>query len=119
MLRLMLAATANLVAFGLIGCSGVRTAPEMVEVTGQVKLNGRPVEKMIMNLTPLTPGQGREDDTVVEHGTYRVKLIAAQYKVAFTAIPGGPGVPVKYQTADKSNLVLDGTKPDTINFDLN
>ena len=103
---------------GLIGCSGTRTTAEMNEVRGQVTLKGQPVEKMIMNLSPVVPGQGREDECVVQRGEYRVKVIAARYRVSFTQCPGGPPVPAPYRVPAESQLVLDGTKPETANFEL-
>ncbi|QJW95509.1 hypothetical protein [Frigoriglobus tundricola] len=103
---------------GLIGCSGTRPTAEMNEVTGQVTLNGQPVAKMIMNLSPVVPGAGREDECVVERGEYRMKVIAARYRVSFTQCPGGPPVPAQYRTPAASQLVLDGTRPETANFEL-
>jgi hypothetical protein len=108
-----------LIALGVPACSNARPTAEMTEVSGRVSLNGRPVEKMIMNLTPLTPGKGREDDCVVVRGEFRVKLIAARYRVSFTQCDGGPVVPVRYRTADSSQLLLDGTRSEPVNFDLN
>lgn len=107
-------------AVGLLGCSDTRPAVEMYEVSGRVTVNGRPAEKLIMNLTPLTPGEGREDDCVVQHGEYRVKLIAGRYKVAFTPTAGGPAVPTRYRSVGTSGLTLDGTKAESepVNFDL-
>jgi hypothetical protein len=116
--RRILRAIALLVVFGLLGCSGSRPVAEMTELTGQVTLNGRLVEKMIMNLSPLVPGEGREDECVVQGGAYRIKLIAGRYRVSFTQAPGGPVVPTKYRTADASQLVLDGTKSEPVNFEL-
>jgi hypothetical protein len=115
----ILLATGLLTAVGVPGCSNARPAPEMTEVSGRVTINGRPAERVIMNLTPVTPGQGREDECVVDHGEYRVKLIAARYKVSFTAVTGGPEVPARYRAPDTSQLVLDGTKSEPVNFDLN
>ncbi len=103
---------------GLMGCSGPRPTAEMNEVTGRVTLNGRPVEKMIMNLSPVVPGAGREDECVVQGGEYRVKVIAARYRVAFTQCPGGPPVPAPYRSPVASQLVLDGTRAETANFEL-
>jgi hypothetical protein len=108
-----------LIAVGVLGCSNVRPAPAMTEVTGRVTINGRPAERVIMNLTPMTPGAGREDECVVERGEFRVKVIAARYKVSFTAVPGGPAVPHRYRAPETAQLVLDGTKSEPVNFDLN
>ena len=113
-----LLATGPLLALGLFGCSGTRPAVDMIEVTGRVTLKGQPVERVILNLTPVTPGEGREDDCVVERGEFRKKLISARYKVWFTQCPGGPGVPARYQNPDASQLTLDGTKSEAVTFDL-
>ncbi|MDB5308240.1 MAG: hypothetical protein JWO38_2442 [Gemmataceae bacterium] len=118
MTRRTIAALGLLAVAGLPGCSGSRPAVDMPEVTGRVTLNGRPVDKLIMNLTPFTPGEGREDECLVQNGEYRVRLIAARYKVSFTPGPGGPSVPKQCQTAETSNLELDGTKSDLRDFDL-
>lgn len=108
----------GLLAAGLAGCSGTRPAADMNEVSGTVTLAGKPADKLMMNLTPLTPGQGREDDTLVRNGEFRVKLIAGKYRVAFTPTPGGPTVPKPYRTADTSGLELDATKPGQATFEL-
>jgi hypothetical protein len=113
-----LSAAGLLFAVGVLGCSNARPTAEMLEVTGRVTVNGRPVEKMIMNLTPVTPGQGREDECLVERGEFRMKLITARYRVSFTQCPGGPSVPPRYRTPDSSQLILDGTRPDPVRFDL-
>jgi hypothetical protein len=107
-----------LFAAGILGCSNVRPAVEMIEITGRVTINGRPAEKMIMNLTPVTPGEGREDECVVERGEFRMKLIPARYKVSFTQCVGGPSVPTRFRTPDSSQLILDGTRPEPVSFDL-
>jgi hypothetical protein len=105
-------------ALALSGCSGTRPDAEMVEVTGRVNIGGKPVARMILKLTPVTPGEGREDDCVVERGEYRARLIAGQYRVSFESAAGGPAVPPRYRSPDTSRLVLDGTKPGPVNFDL-
>ena len=113
--------TAPLIAFlaaALAGCSGTRAAPDMVEVTGRVTVNGKPAEKVVMTLTPATPGEGREDECVVQGGEYRVKLIAAKYKVSFAPRTDGPPVPKPYRSPDTSGLDLDGTRSGSKNFDL-
>jgi hypothetical protein len=119
MTRRLTFATALLVALGALGCSGTRPDAEMTEVTGRVTVGGRPPERLIMNLTPATPGTGREDECVVERGAYRVKLIRARYKVSFTPCPGSPPVPARYLTPAASELVLDGTRSEPADFDLN
>jgi hypothetical protein len=114
-----LSAAGLLFALGAFGCSNARPTLEMTEVSGRVTINGRPVAKMIMNLTPVTPGEGREDGCVVEAGEFRHKVISARYKVSFTQAPGGPGVPTRYRTPDTSPLLLDGTRSEPVSFDLN
>ena len=114
---------ATTVVLGLLavvpaGCSRARPPVEMTEVTGRVTVNGRPADRVIMNLTPLTPGEGREDDCVVENGAYRVKLIAAKYKVGFTPVAGGVVPPKRFRSATGSGLELDGTKSDRCDFDI-
>src|SRR5262249_17257128 len=118
-MRCRMLALTGLLAFGLLGCSDTRPPAEMTEVTGRVTVNGRPVERMIMNLTPVTPGEGREDECVVERGEFRVNLISCRYKVSSTQVPGGPSVPTRYRTANASQMVLDGTKSEPVNFNLN
>jgi len=116
--RIFLAAV-FLFGVGVLGCSNARPTAEMKEVSGRVTLNGQPVKKTIMKLTPDTPGAGREDECIVENGEYRVKLIAARYKVSFIQILGGSHIPARYQSPDTSQFVLDGTKSEPANFDLN
>jgi hypothetical protein len=113
-----LAASALLSLASFVGCSEARPSVEMIEVSGRVSLKGRPVARMIMNLTPVSPGEGREDQCVVESGEYRVKLICGRYNVSFTPCPGGPSVPARYRTAEEAELTLDGTRPENADFDL-
>lgn len=119
MSRRILLAAVFVLGVGVLGCSNSRPTAEMKEVSGRVTLNGQPAKKTIMELTPDTPGEGREDKCVVENGEYRVKLIAARYKVSFIQVPGGSRIPARYLSADTSQLVLDGTKAEPANFDLN
>jgi hypothetical protein len=119
MSRRTLIALGLLYTVGVPGCSSERPAPAMTEVSGRVTINGRPAERVIMNLTPVTPGAGREDECVVERGEFRKQLIPARYKVSFTAVTGGPDVPARYRAPETSLLVLDGTKSEPVNFDLN
>jgi hypothetical protein len=107
-----------LLAAGLLGCSNTRPAVDMNEVWGRVTVKGKPAANVIMVLTPVKPGEGRQDDCAVADGAYRKQLIAARYKVSFTQPTGGTPVPVKYRSPDTSDLVIDATRPDEVNFDL-
>jgi hypothetical protein len=91
----------------------------MTEVSGQVTINGKPVAaRLIMNLVPVNPEEGREDETPVQNGEYRHTVIAGRYKVGFTQSEGAPVVPVKYRLPNSSGLVLDATRSEPTNFDL-
>ena len=96
----------------------IRPPAVMNEMTGQVALDGRPAERLIMNLTPAEKGEGREDKVVIQQGEYRVRLIAGRYKVAFTPAPDGPAVPRQFKNPQTSGLELDARTSGLKNFDL-
>lgn len=91
----------------------------MNEVSGRVTVAGKPADRLIMTLTPLVPGEGREDECVVTRGEYRARVVAGRYRVSFSGLSGGTVVPPRYRSAAASNLELDATNPDETNFALN
>lgn len=100
------------------GCTPTRPEVAMHEVSGRVTVNGKPADRLLMTLTPVVPGEGREDECVVTRGEFKVRVIAARYRVAFTSLTGGTTVPAGYRPGGASRLELDGTKSDQVNLVL-
>ena len=110
------------------------------EITGEVKLKGRPVEDGIINFAPMD-GQSTGDGAQIVKGVYRIPrdkgLSPGKYKVRIYAgdgrsgagdaspdspyagqVPGKERIPPSYN--EKSNIVKEVTKdgPNQFDFDI-
>jgi hypothetical protein len=104
-----------------LGCGSnhVPTTSDFYDFTGTVTVQGKPADRVSMNLTPVEPGKGREDVCLVSQGKYALKkVMAGKYKVSFTSA-GGTAIPRQYQLPATSGFELDASSQGgEKNFDL-
>lgn len=115
----------------LVGCSG----NSLVEVSGEVKLDDKPVQKGVISFWP-EDGKGPTAQGVIEQGKYKVAVAPGAKKVGVEAVeetgkaypsgPTGPAVPIhktvsppEYHDAEKTSLKCEISEATNIqNFSL-
>jgi hypothetical protein len=122
MLRTLRPAALAVLLAGLgFGCGRgeVPTTSDFYDFTGTVTVQGKPADRVSMNLTPVDPTKGREDVCLVSQGKYDLKkVMAGKYKVSFMSAGGTP-IPRQYQAPATSGFELDASnKGGEQNFDL-
>ncbi len=89
---------AGFLAFCVVGCGG-DTGPALVPVTGNVTLNGKPLEGALVRFTPdASNKEGRPaEDMTGPQGNYKANtggrsgVVPGKYKVSITKAPSSPG----------------------------
>jgi len=100
-----------LVLLAGLGCGRgeTPTTSEFYDFTGSVTVQGKPADRVSMNLIPVDATKGREDVCQVIQGKYRLEhLMAGKYKVYFASV-GGTAIPRQYQNPATSGFEIDAT----------
>lgn len=123
--------TTILLSLALSGCSG----SSLVEVTGEVMLDDKPVEQGIISFWP-QDGAGPTAQAVIQQGKYKAEVAPGAKKVGVEAVvesgkaypsgPSGPAVPIHkpvsppdYRDARKTSLRCEVSSASNIhNFNL-
>jgi hypothetical protein len=105
----------------VVGCAEnqVPLTSDFYDFTGTVTVQGKPADRVSLNLTPADPAIGREQVCLVTQGKYDLKkVMAGRYKVSFTSA-GGTAIPRQYQLPTTSGFALDASsKGGEQTFDL-
>lgn len=116
-----------LVSAFLVAIAGCNTSSD-VALTGQVTLDGRPVELGEIRFMP-ADGKGQPAGGAIRNGTYQVKVPRGSMKVLITAfeegeeqalyedVPNSPTAPLMKQIAEQ-HLTFEVTAPGTKDFAL-
>src|SRR5262245_10191853 len=105
MYRITATAALLLLTTGLgCGSSHVPTTSDFYDFTGTVTVQGKPADRVSMNLTPVDPAKGRDEVCLVSEGKYTLShVMAGKYKVSFTSA-GGTSIPRQYQNPATSGF---------------
>lgn len=140
-------AACALVLIGAAGCGSKSTGPELAQVSGTVKFQGKPLENALVVFFPAEPGIPSATGTTDKNGVYRLMTrapgdgaVLGKHRVTVaargpdkvlpegqsaTGLPGGntepgdPLIPQKYFLPGTSGLDREVTiGKNTIDFDL-
>ena len=115
----------------IVGCGG---NDGLIEISGQVRSDGQPVQQGFIALIP-ADGRGPAAETVVQGGRYRVDVVPGPKKVVIEGLEkigekhvGGPETPIvpineqylpaRYSDRRDSALTCD-ISPDKVVYDFN
>jgi hypothetical protein len=90
--------TCALLLLFLVGCGGGGSGPETFTVSGNVSLDGKPIEKGTISFVP-ADGKGPTAGAVIKDGAYTAKVTAGSKKVTIVA-PKVVGTRKLYDTPD-------------------
>lgn len=125
-----------LLVSGLVGCGSSSDGPQLISVSGQVMLNGEPLQSgSILFKDP--EGKSRSYFATIEDGTYQTKIETGKRRVEVSAIRSVPGkmvpnaegngmepaseqyLPAEYNKLSTLEIEVDRNGENDFDFELN